>query len=78
MPNQPMDFEGGYEVDFNIFPNDNTLEDMIGTSPNSDSPEYRDDAEDLNLLFGDMGPTGDPLTDEEIAANNASLGDFEG
>jgi hypothetical protein len=78
MPNQPMDFEGGYEVDFNIFPNDNTLEDMIGTSPNSDSPEYRDEAEDLNLLFGDMGPTGDPLTDEEIAANNASLGDFEG
>lgn len=78
MPNQPQDFEGGYEVDFNVFPNDISLADVISTSPNGDSPEYRDEAEDLNLLFGDMGPTGDPLTDEEIAANNASLGDFPG
>ncbi len=78
MPNQPQDFEGGYEVDFNVFPNDISLADIIKTSPNSDTPDYRDESEDLNLLFGDMAPTGEPLSDEEIAQNNADLGDFPG
>ena len=78
-PNQAQDFEGGgYEVDKKFFANDVSLADVISTSPNSETPEYRDDAEDLNLIFGDLGPTGDPLTDEEIAQNNADLGDFMG
>lgn len=78
-PNQAQDFEGGgYEVDKKFFANDVSLADVISTSPNSEAPEYRDDAEDLNLIFGDLGPTGDPLTDEEIAQNNADLGDFMG
>jgi len=78
MPNQPQDFEGGYEVDRRFFANDISLADVIKTSPNAEAPAWGSEEDELNRLFADAGFDGEPLTDDEIAANNASLGDFPG
>jgi hypothetical protein len=50
-------------------------EDTISLSPNGEAAEFVDYSE----LFGvDAGGLGSGYTDEEIAQNNADLGDFMG
>jgi len=75
MPNQPWDYDPYKGVSKNWSAVDISEPDVIDLSPNSD---YSNDV-DYSDLFGiDAGGLGPGYSDEEIAQNNADLGDFEG
>jgi hypothetical protein len=75
MPNQPWDYDPYKGASKNWAAFDISEADVIDLSPNSD---YSNDV-DYSDLFGiDVGGLGPGFSDEEIAQNNADLGDFEG
>jgi hypothetical protein len=75
MPNQPWDYDPYKGASKNPLAVDISEEDTISLSPNGEAAEFVDYSE----LFGvDAGGLGSGYTDEEIAQNNADLGDFMG
>jgi len=74
-PNQPWDYDPYKGASKNWSSVDISQEDTISLSPNGEAAEFVDYSE----LFGiDAGGLGPGYSDEEIAQNNADLGDFPG
>jgi hypothetical protein len=74
-PNQPWDYDPYKGASKNWSSVDISEEDTIQLSPNGEASEFVDYSE----LFGiDAGGLGPGYSDEEIAQNNADLGDFPG
>jgi len=75
MPNQPWDYDPYDGPSKDGYTYDISKQDTISVSPNGEYSEFTDYSE----LFGiDAGGLGPGYTDEEIAQNNADLGDFMG
>jgi hypothetical protein len=76
MPNQPQDFDPYKGASMNWSQADISKQDTPDTSVNQDDAAYIEN----DPLFGvDIsGWEGSGYTDEEIAQNNADLGDFPG
>lgn len=75
MPNQPWDYDPYKGPSKNWAAVDITEQDVIDLSPNSD---YATDVDYSDLFGVDAGGLGPGYSDEEIAQNNADLGDWEG
>jgi len=75
MPNQPWDYDPYDGPSKDGYTYDISKQDTISASPNGEYSEFTDYSE----LFGiDAGGLGPGYSDEEIAQNNADLGDWEG
>lgn len=75
MPNQPQDYDPYKGPSKNAMAADISKQDTPDTSVNQDDAAYNE----TDPLFGlDIGGIGPGYTDEEIAQNNADLGDFMG
>jgi hypothetical protein len=75
MPNQPQDIEGYKGPSKDSFMSDISKSDTPKSSPNDDAI----DSIEQDPFYGfDLSGAGPGPSDEEIAQNNADLGDFEG
>ena len=75
MPNQPWDYDPYDGPSKDGYTYDISKQDTISVSPNGEYSEFTDYSELYGIDAGGLGPG---YTDEEIAQNNADLGDFMG